>query len=213
MKLTREKIIKTAISYADKHSLKNISMRKIASELGVQAMSLYNHIKNKEDLVDAMVEEIVSQIGIPEPEKSWRDQMTRRAQAAHDVLVRHHWATHPLVSRMNIGDYSLTYFDRTLQCLHRAGFSLVEADHAINAMDSYIFGFVLIKTNFPIPEAEFAKAASESEHLISEQKYPAIFKLASQVKSGSYNGLQDFTLGFNFIIDGLERILKEKRNR
>ncbi|MEN9223110.1 MAG: TetR/AcrR family transcriptional regulator C-terminal domain-containing protein, partial [Thermostichus sp. BF3_bins_97] len=141
--LSRERILQAALDLADAEGLEALSMRRLAQVLGVKAMSLYNHIANKDDLIDAMVDQVISEIEFPSPAPDWKTAMRQRAISAHQVLVRHAWATLPMVSRMNVGPAMLRYVDATLGCLREAGFSPEMADHAWNALDSHIYGFTL----------------------------------------------------------------------
>ncbi|NJM48728.1 MAG: TetR family transcriptional regulator, partial [Alkalinema sp. RU_4_3] len=143
MALSRMRILRSAVELADREGLEGLSMRKVAEGLGVQAMSLYNYVTNKDDLIDGMVELVVVEMTVPDREKPWKGEMRRRAIVARQVLLRHPWALIPLMSRVNVGPMVLRYIDATLGCLQAGGFSLYVADHAWNAMDSYIYGFTL----------------------------------------------------------------------
>ena len=206
--LSLEKIIQTTYECLDKNGVENISMRKLAELLGVQAMSLYNHIKNKDELLDLVVEKVLSEIYIPKEGKSWKNEMTKRAESAYRTLIKHWWATSLIVTRINAGTASFTYFNKTLGCLHDAGFTLPQADHAINTMDSYIYGFTLIKYNFPFKEQDYSKVVQEYEHVISRKKYPYMFTLSKMIERKDYDGEHSFQEGFNYTLSGLEKILK-----
>lgn len=212
--LTREKIIDAAYTYADSHGIDSLSMRTLADLVNVKAMSLYNHVKNKDDVIDALVDKVVSEIKLPDPEKNWKEEVKKLAVSTHKVLLQHRWITPPLVSRMNIGPAKLTYYERSLAILNKAGFSLPEADSALNAIESFVFGFTLIKLNFPIDEADFAEAAQEGQTLLPRNLYPAMHDLSQMVMNGTYDGIQDFNFGLDFILSGLEKnLLREKRSQ
>jgi AcrR family transcriptional regulator len=134
---------------ADAGGIEALSMRKLAADLGVEAMSLYNHVKNKDDILDGLVERVAAQIEVPKIGGDWKREMRKRASSAHKVLMHHRWAAMLLMSRVNIGPVMLRYVDATLGCLREAGFSHVMADHAWNTLDSYIYGFTLQALNFP----------------------------------------------------------------
>jgi AcrR family transcriptional regulator len=134
-----------------------LSMRKLAQALGVKAMSLYNHVANKDDIIDGMVELVVAEIALPSLTVDWPTAMRQRATSAHAVLLRHPWATMALMSRVNVGPAMLRYIDATLGCLVEAGFSYPLADYAWNAIDSHIYGFTLQALNFPFEADEYAK--------------------------------------------------------
>jgi AcrR family transcriptional regulator len=203
--LSRERILHAAIRLADEEGLESLSMRKLAQVLGVQAMSLYNHVANKDDLLDGIVDRVVSEIEVPSLETDWKTAIRRRAISAHAVLLRHPWATMPLVSRVNVGPAMLRYVDATLGCLVEAGFSFEMADHAWNVIDSHIYGFTLQELNFPFEAAEYSEAAKSGLSLIPADKYPYLNRLTHYVIEGRYDGIHDFEFGLELILDGLDR--------
>ena len=204
--LSRERILRAAIDLADKDGIESLSMRKLAQEMGVKAMSLYNHVTNKDDMLDSIVDIVVSEIELPKIGGDWRDAMRQRAISAYKILLRHPWAAMALMSRMNVGSSMLKYIDMTLGCLYEAGFSFEMADHATNVIDSYIYGFTLQELNFPINESDYSEAAVQGLPIIPADKYPYLNKLTHQVIEGSYDGIHDFGFGLELILNGLEPI-------
>lgn len=209
--LSRDNIINAAYDYADNHGIDSLSMRKLAALLGVKAMSLYNHLRNKDDIIDCLVDKVISEIALPDVNQNWKKAMKNRAVSAHTVLLKHEWATLPIISRINVGQAMLTYFDRSLTCLRNAGFSLIEADYAINTFDSYIYGFTMIKLNFPIAEPDYAEAARDADKIIPRSSCPSLLELSQLVKERTYNGIQDFSFGLDFILEGLDRLLNKMK--
>ncbi len=203
--LSRERVLCAALRLADAEGIESLSMRKLAQELGVQAMSLYNHVANKDDMLDGIVDIVVSEIEVPGLETDWQTAMRRRAISAHGVLLRHPWATMPLVSRVNVGPAMLRYVNATLGCLCEAGFSLAMADQVWNAMDSHIYGFTLQELNFPFEAAEYSAAAAQGLVLIPVDKYPYLNRLTHDVIEGRYDGLHDFEFGFELILNSLDQ--------
>ncbi len=198
-----------AIFLADKGGIESLSMRKLAAELGVQAMSLYNHVANKDDLLDGIVDIVIGEIDVPNLGIDWQTAMRRRANSAHEVLLRHPWATMPIVSRINVGPAMLRYIDATLGCLWEAGFSFELVDRAWNAIDSHIYGFTLQELNFPIESAEYAKTAKEYLPNIPPDKYPYMNRLTHYLIDGHYDGIADFNFGLELILNGLEQLLNQ----
>ncbi len=204
--LSRELVLRTALRLADQGGIEALSMRKLAQELGVQAMSLYNHVENKDDIIDGIVDLVVSEIEVPDLGVDWKAAMRRRSISAHTVLLRHPWSTMPLVSRVNVGVAMLRYVDATLGCLREAGFSFRMADYAWNAIDSHIYGFTLQELNFPFEKADYGKAAQQGLALIPADKYPYLNQLTHQVIDGEYDGIHDFEFGLELILNGLESL-------
>lgn len=180
-------------------------MRKLALELGVQAMSLYNHVANKDDIIDGIVDRVVSEIEVPDFSLDWKTAMRRRSTSAHEVLLRHPWATMPLVSRINVGSAMLGYINATLGCLFEAGFSLEMADHIWNAIDSHIYGFTLQELNFPVETENYSEAAKIGLPLISADLYPYMNTLTHAVIEKRYDGIQNFEFGLELILNGLDK--------
>lgn len=208
--LSRARILQAAVALADREGLEGLSMRKVAQGLGVQAMSLYNHVANKDDLIDGMVELVVGEMTVPEVDNAWKEEMRRRAIVAHGVLLRHPWAAMPLMSRVNVGPMILRYIDATLGCLQAGGFSLVMADHAWNAMDSHIYGFTLQELKFPFEPEDYAEAAKMGLPLIPAEQYPNMHYLTIEVIERRYDGLHDFEFGLEMLLDGLEMLLVKR---
>ena len=175
--LSREKVLRAALRMADEDGLESLSMRNLAQALKVEAMSLYNHVANKEAILDGLVELVVSEIEVPAVGGDWRAAMRGRACSAHAVLMQHPWATQLLVSRANVGPTMLRYVDATIGCLREAGFSYALADHAWNAIDSHVYGFTLQKLNFPLKPEEYASAAKDFLPMIPADQYPYLLSL------------------------------------
>lgn len=205
--LTRERILRAAIDLADTDGLDALSMRKLAKAVGVEAMSLYNHVANKDDLLDGIVDLVVAEIYVPRAEGDWRAELRHRATSAHEVLLRHRWATGLLGSRVNVGPAMLRYVEATLACLITAGFTYEQADRAWNALDSHIYGFTLQAINFPLDPSEYASVATQFLPLIPTDTHPHMHALAALVIAGTHSGTADFTFGLELLLDGLSRLL------
>jgi AcrR family transcriptional regulator len=206
--LSRERVLQAAITLADESGIEALSMRRLGEELGVEAMSLYKHAANKDDILDGIVDLVASEIELPTIGGDWKAAMRRRATSAHEVLLRHPWATMLIVSRANVGPAMLRYVDATIGCLREAGFSYSMVDHAWNAIDNHVYGFTLQKLNFPLKPEEYAQAAKAFLPLIPPDKYPYLNGLSQEVIAGRHNGLHDFQFGLDLILDGLERLLR-----
>jgi len=206
--LSRARVLRTALRLADKSGLESLSMRKLASELKVEAMSLYNHVANKDDILDGLVELVVAKIEPPSLDVDWRVALRERAHSAYAALSRHPWATLLFMSRVNIGPKMLHYVDATLGCLLQAGFTHAEADHAWNAVDNHIYGFTLQEQNFPFEPGDYAAVAKQYLDLIPAQEYPALNALTHEVIEGRHAGVHDLDFGLDLILEGLERLRK-----
>jgi len=204
--LTRDRVLRAAVDYADTHGLKSLSMRKLGQELGVEAMSLYNHVKNKAAILDGMVDAVVAEIVLPPPGTEWQAAMRQRATSAHDVLLRHPWAAMLLMSRSNPGPAMLRYVDATIGILRGAGFSIELADRAWNAVDSFLYGFTLQELNFPFQPDEYSDVAAEYLPSLSAEDYPHMTEMTLAVINGEHDGVQDFSFGLELLLAGLEQL-------
>lgn len=205
--LTRERVLRAAIEMADAEGIDALSMRKLAQALGVEAMSLYNHVANKDEVLDAITDLVVGEIKAPVPGTEWKRAMRERAFSAHAVLMAHPWASMLIVSRMNIGPAMLHYVDATIGTLREGGFSFQLADHAWTAIDSHIYGFTMQKQNFPLEVDAFATAAEGFLPKLPAETYPYMHALTEGVAKGTHDGVPDFTFGLELLLDGLEALL------
>jgi AcrR family transcriptional regulator len=204
--LSAERVLQAALALADEGGLEALSMRRLAQALGVEAMSLYNHVPGKEQVLDGLVELVVAEIDLPTPGGDWRATMRGRARSAHAALMRHRWATMLFVSHLNIGPRMLRYVDATIGCLREAGFSWPMADHAWTALDAFTYGFTLQKLNFPLEPGEYASAASGFLPLIPKDRFPHLRGMSEEVIAGRQDGLHELELGLDLLLDGLERL-------
>ena len=207
--LTSNRILRAALQLADRDGLAALSMRRIGQQLGVEAMSLYNHVRNKDDLLDGMVDCVVAEIELPSPGEPWREAMRRRAVSAWEMLLRHPWASGLMESRENPGPTTLRYYDAVIGCLREAGFSIALAAHAFSLLDSYIYGFALQQMKLPFEnEAELAAVAQHLLQRMPPEEYPHLSELTTEhVLQPGYDYANEFTYGLDLILGGLERRL------
>src|SRR6266700_7139713 len=90
--LSRDQVLRAAVALADESGIEALSMRKLGQVLGVEAMSLYNHVANKGDLLDGMVDFVFSEIELPAGGGDWKTSMRQRAVSVRQALGRHPWA-------------------------------------------------------------------------------------------------------------------------
>lgn len=208
IRLTRERVLIAAIDLADKGGVEAMSMRKLGQELGVEAMSLYNHVRNKDDIVDGLIDVIFGEIGLPQRGIDWKTAMRLRAITAREVLARHPWAISLMESRTRPGDATLRHHDAVIGCLREAGFSIALTAHAYSALDSYIYGFALQQASLPFSNAE--EAVEVADNILQQfptNGFPYLAELATQhVLQPGYDYANEFTFGLDLILDGLERI-------
>jgi AcrR family transcriptional regulator len=211
--LTRERVLHAAVALADASGSETLSMRKLGEALGVEAMSLYNHVANKEDLLDGMIDMVFAEIDLPTGWADWRAGMRQRAISARRVLSGHGWAIGLMESRSSPGPATLRHHDAVIGCLRDAGFSIELAAHAFSVVDSYIYGFALQERSLPFPTPEqTADLAQDILASFPADKYPHLAELtARHVLQPGYDYGDEFEFGLDLILDGLERIRKGRR--
>jgi AcrR family transcriptional regulator len=204
--LTRDTVLAAAMAMADAGGLAALSMRSLARHLRVEAMSLYNHVVDKEGILDGLVELVAGEVKVPVVGGDWRHEMRVRAHSLHEALMRHPWAAVLFVSRVNVGPNMLRLIDASVGCLHEAGFSWPMSDHAWCAIDAHVHGFTLQRLNFPLQPEDYAAAAAQFLPLIPAETYPHMRALSEEVIARRHDGLQHLDLGLDLLLDGFEAI-------
>lgn len=213
--LSAERIVEAAVRVADRGGLTALSMRNVAKELDVEAMSLYHHVANKETLLDALVEWAFARIERPEVGEPWRAQMVRRAHSARSVLSAHPWALGLLESRLP-GPSLMAHHESVLACLRADGFSLELAAHAFSALDAYVHGFVLTEVNLPFAaDGDVDGFAAQVDELLPAEQYPNMAELLhTRVMGQDYDYGGEFGFGLDLILDRLgDHVLSEVDQR
>ncbi|WP_308125844.1 TetR/AcrR family transcriptional regulator [Nonomuraea ceibae] len=204
--LSRELVLEAAIRVADRGGAEAITMRRVAQELGVEAMSLYHHVPNKDAILDGVVDAVFAAIELPRPgDGDWRAAIRARAGSARAVLSRHSWALGLIDSRRRPGPATLRHHDAVLGVLREAGFSLPMAAHAVSLVDSYVGGFVLQEANLPLSTpAEVEDVAGDIlEHLPDGLPYLREMITGHALRPG-YDYAEEFGYGLDLILDALE---------
>ena len=213
--LTRERVVRSAISLADESGIEAVSMRKLAKELGVEAMSLYNHVSNKGDLVDAMVEFVVREIELPS-ELDWETAVRTCAISAYDTLMRHPWACSLVMAPRNLrleDNPRLLYMEWLLDRLDRAGFSSELTYRGYHALDSHIFGFAMWHLGHAAGGDNLTGGHSPQDFIatlvprLRAGGYPHLAEHAEQHVSAPWREKREFEFGLDLILEGLKRSL------
>src|SRR5215207_6332431 len=160
-RLTRERVLRAAIVLADQSGLESLTMRRLGQQLGVEAMSLYNHVANKDDILDGIVDLVLGDIDVPPAGTNWKTAMRQRAISAHAVLLAHPWAAILIMSRFNNGPGMTRYLDATFGRLRDGGFSIEDALDAWHTLDSHLYGFTLQELNLPFEVEEASQVSAD----------------------------------------------------
>ncbi|WP_104174682.1 TetR/AcrR family transcriptional regulator [Arthrobacter sp. Y81] len=206
-RLNRERVLGTAIRLADAEGIERLTMRKLGVELGVEAMSLYNHVSNKGDLLHGMIDAVFAEIELPPPADDWKPALRKRSLSVREMLSRHPWANGLMDSGTNPGPATLRHHDRVLGTFRRGGFSVAMTAHAFSVLDAYIYGFAKQEKGLPFDSGEQAAAMAQVmlAHLPANE-YPHLAELTSQhVLQPGYSFAGEFIFGLDLVLDGLER--------
>jgi len=205
--LSRERVVRAAMALADAGGIDALTMRRLGDELGVEAMSLYRHVANKDDLIDGMIDAVFAEIELPSGATDWRTAMRERAVSVRAALSRHPWATPLMQSRTSPGPATMRHHDTVIGTLRTAGFSVALTAHAFSALDSYIYGFAQQQRSLPFETGE--QTAELAEAILAQfpaEAYPHLAELTVQhVLQPGYDYGDEFEFGLDLVLDGLER--------
>lgn len=204
--LNRQRALSTAVALADAEGIGSFTMRRLAQELGIEAMSLYHHVANKDDILDGMVDMVFSEIELPSDGTDWKTAMRQRARSARAALTLHPWAMNIMESRSSPGPATLRHHDAVIGSCRKAGFSVEMAAHAFSLIDSYIYGFVLQEVNLPFDDTDNLEEVVESMMLpFSADDYPHLVELTTEhILQPGYSYVNEFEYGLCLILDSLE---------
>ena len=204
-------MLRTAVALADERGTEELTMRKLAKELGVEAMSLYNHVANKGDLLDGMIDLVFSEIEPPAVGGDWKAELRKRAASTREALLRHPWAVGEMEGRTNHGASNLKVHDAILGCLRGAGFSIEMTVHAMSMQDAYIYGFALQQTDMSSETPEDFAAEAQRQMVAYADAladYPHLVEVVGgYVSKAGYDYDSEFFFGLDVILDALERLL------
>ena len=205
--LSRDRVLSAAVALADQSGIESLTMRRLGQELGVEAMSLYNHVANKDDILDGIVDLVLSDIDVPPTGTHWKTAMRQRAISAHEVLLAHPWAAMLIISRFNIGPGMTRYLDATLGRLREGGFSIEGALDAWHTLDSHLYGFTLQQLNLPFGVEETQQVSADVLGQLPAHEFPYVVEVITEIMRTGRD--EDFELGLDLILDGLERTLDQ----
>ncbi|MEO8510025.1 MAG: TetR/AcrR family transcriptional regulator C-terminal domain-containing protein [Chloroflexota bacterium] len=210
--LSRPRVLEAAVNLADREGIDALSMRRLGQELGVEAMSLYNHVAGKEDLLDGIVDVIMGEIEPAAEIGPWKQVTRARILAARRTMLRHPWASAVIVSRTQPSAVMMRYMDSMAGILRRGGFSVDLLHHGFHALGSRVLGF----SQELYDDSPGVAAGDEMQALVVKQmaaEYPYITQIVQQVVHDEASvvgtGCDDqweFEFALDLLLDGLERL-------
>lgn len=204
--LSKERVLRAAMALADDGGIKAVSMRKIAQELGVEAMSLYNHVASKDEIVDGIVDLVATEIDLAPTGDDWKEAMRRRVISAHEVLLQHPWACSLWMSSETLGGPRMRYADAVLRGFREGGFPEELTYHAFHVIQSHIMGFTMYVASFEFDVEDLERLAAEFLETFPADEYP---DLADHIRQHAEPGDEHedtFEFGLELVLDGLERL-------
>jgi len=205
--LSRERILHAALELADKGGIESLTMRKLGQVLGFEAMSLYNHVANKDDVLDGILDLVLAESEPPSPTGDWDTAIRESAVSVHGVLRRHPWSCNLVMDPERIRPARLRYMDLLLGRLRGAGFSAETTYHAYHVLDGHIFGFSLWETSHAYTAEEVSSFVEKFAQTITPEAYPYLHEHGEQhFNEGPHQEVSAFEFGLDLIVDGLKKI-------
>ena len=205
-RLSRERILLAALAIADADGLPALTMQRVGEAIGAESMSLYRHVRNKDDLLDGLIDIVFGEIEPPAADAAWKPAMRDRAISARESLRRHPWAIGLMELRARPGSANLAHHDAVLACLFGAGFTATTATRAYNLIDSFVYGFALQEKGLPFgsPE-ELAEVGADMLQQFPTGRYPFLERVAMELIASGFRYGDEFAYGLDLILDGIER--------
>ncbi len=208
--VTRDRILDAALALADEGGLEALSMRRIGKTLGVEGMALYNHVANKDDILDGIVERVLAEIPLPVEWRDWKDEMRERAVAARRIFLRHPWAIGLLEARYaGSSPARLGYFDAILGCLRAGGFTPTISMRAFSIIDSFLYGFVLQELSLPFDDPDSLEDVGEDLLRQMADAYPHLTEATVQAMADGWDYSEQFEFGLDLILGALGSLRNE----
>ena len=205
--LSRERVLRTAIELADREGIGALTMRRLAQELGIEAMSLYHYVRSKDDILAGMVDLVTTEIPLPDPAGDWKGAIRRTAIAEFEILAAHPWAASTILSVKQASEPRIRYMDWILGTLRQGGFSEDVTDLGYHALESHIMGFTLWVVGMNLgTQEELATTARRFLETFPQEEYPYLVEHIHHHLKPRPAGEGSFAFGLDLILDGLERI-------
>jgi AcrR family transcriptional regulator len=205
-RLNRQRVIRAAVKLADREGIEAVTMRRLGRELGVEAMSLYNHVANKDEILEGIADAVVGEIDRPRKGTDWKTALRSNAIATRDMYLRHRWASGLKMRRMP-GPATLSQNEWILKTLREAGFSDELTFHAYHILESYVLGFTVQELNFTsFTKEQMAEMAATFLRDFPRDEYPHFTEHVEQHLDPPPGEEGGFELGLNLLLDALERL-------
>jgi AcrR family transcriptional regulator len=218
VRLNRDRVLQAAVALADDVGLAPLSMRRLAQELDVVPMALYKHVANKDELLDGMIDVIITEIDPPATGLDWKDVVRRRILSARSVLQRHQWARQVLETRTNKTPGVLAYMDSFIGMFLDGGFSVDLTHHVMHAIGSRMWGFTQELFDEPAGQEDGAVEGQDEavrQAMLQEmaRRYPNVLTIAmasahdpDAVVGQGCDDQFEFEFTLDLLLDGIEKL-------
>ena len=220
--LSRERVLQTAVKLADQDGIGSVTMRRLADELGAEAMSLYYHVASKDDILDGIADAVareinqaVDQVDVPSADANWKTAVRRKILAARQVLLRHPWAPGLFETRATTSPAIIAYYDALVGLMRDGGFSYDLAHHALHALGSRALGFS--QELFDPGDGAAAGDATAAPADMASQ-FPHLAAMLTEVAHddqastlGWCDDQTEFEFGLDLILNGLDNLRHKPR--
>ena len=208
--MSRDRVLQTAIGLADKEGIGALTMRRLAQELGVEAMTLYHYVADKNEMLDGMVDLVAGEVELPDGGGDWKGATRQRALAAREVFIRHPWVV-ALWIRLRVGPKRIRYMNTALGTYREAGLSPEITERVFHAVENHIIGYTLQAEAFPLADEDLAEAGQAFLRTLSTEEYPHLAEhVAQHLEKGTLDE-GDFEFGLDLILDGVDRMDADAR--
>lgn len=205
--LSRDRILQAALELADEGGIDSLTMRKLGDVLGFEAMSLYHHVADKDDVLDGILDLVLAETEPPSPAGDWDTAIRASAISVHEALRSHAWSCALLMAPGRVRPARLRYMDLLLGRLRESGFSAETTYTAYHVLDGYIFGFSLWETSHTYTAEEVSDLVAKFAQMITAEAYPYLHEHAQQHSSeGPHRKVSAFEYGLDLIVDGLKKV-------
>lgn len=217
--VSKDRVLREALALADRVGLEGVSMRALGQALGVEAMTLYSHVANKDEILDGLIDLVVAEFETPSG-SDWKKAIRKRCLSMHAALLRHPWAAVLLECRVTMMPGRLAHHDAVLKTLREAGFTVPQAYKAFLTLDSYVYGFTLQEVSWPFEPNERPQVVAELQPHVLVEKTPFVAEMMAYIAGPRLSRtaatrdvayLEEFRFGLDLVLDGLERVRGKRR--
>ena len=209
--LSRDRIVSVAMDVVDADGLGGLSMRRVGSAVGVKAMSLYNHVADKDDLIAGLVDAVYGEVALPDVGSGWRVGLRQISVDTRDALLRHPWACEAVYSAM-VGPHRIAHMEAMLGLLRNSGFSIEDTHHAFHALNNHVVGHAMQTTAFTYDADDLEELGEQFLASLDQQQFPFLAEHVRYHAEPGSDEASDFVLVLDMILDGLERLRDSGRS-